>query len=141
MKIVFVLQHEHEWYGRDEIKFIGVYDALADAEVAASRLREQPGFRDWPDGFTIDRYEIGVDHWVEGFITIVYILVPSKGKTGGYHVAGSLWRPGDLYEISDLEEPEDAVFSVGDVVRCEERSVSGHGESALVAVEVIRDSA
>ena len=141
MKTVFVLQHEFEWCGRDEVKFIGVYASQADAESAVSRLREQPGFRDWHDGFSIDSYEVGVDHWVEGFVTVVNILVPSKRKADSYHVAGSVWHPGDLYEISDLDEPEDAAFSVGDVVRCEERSVEGYGESALVAIAVARGGA
>jgi hypothetical protein len=138
MKTVFVLQHEFEWCSHVEVKFIGVYATQADAEAAASRLREQPGFRDWPDGFSIDSYEIGVDHWVEGFVTLVNILVPSKSKADNYHVASSVWHPGDLYEISDLDEADEAVFSVGDVVRCEERSVAGYGESALVAIEVAR---
>ena len=29
-----------------------------------------PGFKDHADGFTIDEYEIGKDHWAEGFRTI-----------------------------------------------------------------------
>lgn len=68
MSIVFVLQHEYEWCDRDEVKFIGVYANLNDAELTVERLRAQPGFRDWPDGFTIDTYEVGKDHWTEGFV-------------------------------------------------------------------------
>lgn len=68
MKSVFVLQHEYESEaGIDEIKFIGVYATRANAEAAVKRLVIQPGFRDYPDGFCIDEYEIGQDHWTEGF--------------------------------------------------------------------------
>ena len=73
MKTVFVLQHEYEWCGRDEVKFIGAYASQADAEQAVIRLRDQPGFRDWPDGFCISEYEVGKDHWEEGFHTMVNI--------------------------------------------------------------------
>jgi hypothetical protein len=138
MKTVFVLQHEYEWFGRDEVKFIGVYATHADAEAAVERLRNQPGFRNWPEGSAIDAYDLGADHWVEGFITSVNILVPSKGNPNSFQVARSVWHPGALYEISILDEPERAEFSVGDIVQCEERSVAGHGDSALVAIKVVR---
>jgi hypothetical protein len=123
MNTVFVLQHEYEWHGRDEVKFIGVYASRAHAEAAAARLREQPAFRDWPEGFSVN------------------LLVPSKRTANSYQVAISVWCSGDLYEISDLDEPEHTVFSVGDVVRCETRSVAGYGESALVAIELVRAGA
>ncbi len=31
------------------------------------RLVKQPWFRDFPDNFSIDEYEIDKDHWQEGF--------------------------------------------------------------------------
>jgi hypothetical protein len=33
---------------------IGVYSSLERAEQAIARLRQRPGFRDYPDGFRID---------------------------------------------------------------------------------------
>jgi len=69
MTNVFVLQHEHEWCGRDEVKFLGVYATETDTQKAIARFRKQPGFRDWPDGFTVSRYDLGADQWVEGFVT------------------------------------------------------------------------
>ena len=137
MATVYVLQHEHDWCGDDEVKFIGVYAVPADAEAAIRRLRGQPGFRDWPEGFSIDRYEIGVDHWVEGFATMVNILVPSRTNPESFQVAVSIWRPGDVYEISIIDDPNDAKFQIGDIVRCHEQAVIGYGESELVAVEVV----
>lgn len=141
MATVFVLQHEYEWCGRDEVKFIGVYATEVDAQAAVARLCKQAGFRDWPNGFSIDEYELGVDHWTEGFITMVNILVPSRTKSNQYHVAGSIWRPGDVYEITDITDPDDAKFAVGNVVRCNETAVPDHGDRALVANEIVRDSA
>lgn len=71
MTTVFILQHEcPEDEGRTEdVKFIGAYSSAASANAAIERLRTQPGFRDHPDCFAIDAYEIDKDHWVEGFVT------------------------------------------------------------------------
>jgi hypothetical protein len=70
MNSVFLLWHVHESAGRDDNeKLIGVYASRSDAEAAIQRLRNQPWFAKYPDGFTIDEYEIGKDHWAEGFVT------------------------------------------------------------------------
>jgi homoserine kinase type II len=70
MDKVFILQHERpETEGRmEDVKLIGAYSSEAAAWAAIERLRMQPGFRDHPDAFTIDGYEIDKDHWKEGFI-------------------------------------------------------------------------
>jgi len=54
MTTVFVLQHEYEWCGRDEVKFVGVYATREDAQTAMGRLSNCSGFRDWPDGLSIE---------------------------------------------------------------------------------------
>jgi hypothetical protein len=70
MDQVYVVMHGYEnSYGDEQIKFIGVYAAKEHAEAAVERLRKQPGFCKWPEGFSVGRYEIGKDHWTEGFIT------------------------------------------------------------------------
>jgi len=67
---VFVVQHVHELPdGTEETKFIGVYSTMEQAEAAVARLRGQPGFWDVPDGFHVDRYELDIDHWTEGYVT------------------------------------------------------------------------
>ena len=70
METVFILQHARpETENRmEDVKFIGAYSSKASAQVAVQRLQTQPGFRDYPDHFTIDAYEIDEDHWAEGFI-------------------------------------------------------------------------
>jgi hypothetical protein len=56
-------------YG-DDFKLIGVYRSEKAARAAISRVVEQPGFRDSPDGFKVDRYELDKDHWTEGFVDL-----------------------------------------------------------------------
>ena len=135
MTTVFVLQHEYEWCDRDEVKLIGVYSTESAAAAAIARLRGQPGFRDWPDGFSIAPYEVDADHWVEGFVILAPVLVPPREKAGAFQLTQAVWRPGDLYELGEIEHPERALFGPGDLVRADERSIPGHGERALVATE------
>lgn len=83
MKSAFLLQHLHVISeGNEDVKTIGVYATREDAIDAIARLSLQPGFSEFPklidllegdekSGFYIDKYEIGKDHWVEGYVTIV----------------------------------------------------------------------
>ncbi len=67
----FLLWHEHESQaGEEGTKLIGVYSSQLLAEQAKERLTSQPGFRDAPKGFIIDRYEIDEDHWTEGYVIV-----------------------------------------------------------------------
>lgn len=70
MRTIFILQHERpETEDRmEDVKFIGAYLSEASAQAAVGRLQTQPGFRDYPNHFTIDEYEIDKDQWAEGFI-------------------------------------------------------------------------
>jgi hypothetical protein len=68
--VVFVVEHVHEIEEDNEsIKLIGVYSSEEKAQQAVARLRLQPGFRDTPEGFSVDRYTVDEDHWREGFFT------------------------------------------------------------------------
>lgn len=67
---VYVVQHEHELDdGSSDVKLIGVYASEATAQQACDRLRKLAGFKDHPDGFSVDPYEVGQDQWSEGFLT------------------------------------------------------------------------
>ncbi|WP_186419667.1 hypothetical protein [Bosea sp. CS1GBMeth4] len=71
MTTVFVLFHTHDLgEGETDDKLIGVYASLADAQHAQARTAALKGFRDAPEGFVIDPYEIGKDHWTEGYVTV-----------------------------------------------------------------------
>ena len=66
---VYLLFHERDVEGCDDIKLIGVYGSEADAEAAQGRASILPGFSDHRDGFSINRHEVGTDHWTTGFVT------------------------------------------------------------------------
>lgn len=66
MDIVFVLHHGDA----EDAKLIGVYRSRERAEMAATRLRDQPGFRDDPAAFVIDEYPLDKDHGAEGFLSM-----------------------------------------------------------------------
>lgn len=67
---VYLLQHEYECDGADEIKLVGVYASEREAEEARRRSGRLPGFKDHPDGFSISPYEVGRDLWTDGFLTL-----------------------------------------------------------------------
>lgn len=68
---VYIVQHVHEFEdSHEDYKFIGVYSTRQKAEEAVSRLRTKDGFRNIPEGFEIDEYELDEDHWTEGYVTV-----------------------------------------------------------------------
>jgi len=68
---VFVVEHVHEMEeDNEEVKLIGVYSTEESARAAVARLSLQPGFRESPSGFHVDRYTVDKDHWAEGFVTV-----------------------------------------------------------------------
>jgi hypothetical protein len=76
MKAVYVLEHTHDFDdGHEDLKIIGVFSTRENAETALERVRDQPGFRSRPDGFSIDEWMVDPtpDHlgWAEGFITVL----------------------------------------------------------------------
>ena len=71
MNSVFVAMHAQEFDdGHEDVKMIGVFSTLERAEAAIGRLRSEPGFRDHPQGFHVEPYELDIDHWSEGFVTV-----------------------------------------------------------------------
>lgn len=51
-----------------DIKQIGIYSTLANAQAAIARLRKKTGFRDWPSGFRVVAKTLNQDSWSEGFV-------------------------------------------------------------------------
>jgi uncharacterized protein (DUF2384 family) len=69
---VFVLHHVHQIMPEQEdIKLIGIYSTYERAQAAQNRISKLEGFRDATDGFQIDKYDVDVDHWTEGYVTFV----------------------------------------------------------------------
>lgn len=54
--------------GEDDALLIGVYVSEPEAKAASYRLQSKPGFSDYTNGFQIHPYEVGRDHWTEGFV-------------------------------------------------------------------------
>jgi len=72
MKSVFLLQHSYELDECEETKLIGIYSSREQAETAIQKYKNVLGFKDYPDCFYLDEYELDKDHWEEGFITVRY---------------------------------------------------------------------
>jgi homoserine kinase type II len=69
MELVFLLWHVREVQdGDDHELLIGVYKTEQDANAAIERLRQKPGFIDYPNGFQIHPRELNRDGWTEGFV-------------------------------------------------------------------------
>ena len=69
---VYLLQHSYLLDPETDVyetKTIGIYSAQERAEAAVERLQKCEGFRDHPEDFFIDRYEVDEDNWTEGFVT------------------------------------------------------------------------
>ena len=68
---VFVLQHVHAISDDEQdVKLIGLYSTRARAEKAVIRLKSMQGFRDAPEGFSIDEYPADEDNWTSGYVTV-----------------------------------------------------------------------
>lgn len=69
MQKLYRLYHIHDEGNADEdIKGIGTYSSYELAQEAKNRVKDQPGFIDFPDGFYIDEYIVDKDYWVDGFV-------------------------------------------------------------------------
>ena len=69
---VFVLEHarykdDNKDNDVEDFKLIGVFVSQAQAQAAIEQLKQQPGFKDYPNGFHIDAYPLGQVNWSSGF--------------------------------------------------------------------------
>ncbi len=56
--------------GEDTELLIGVYRTEENAKLAIERVKEQPGFRDYPQGFAAYERDLDKDSWVGGFVRV-----------------------------------------------------------------------
>ncbi len=71
MDTVFTLDHVYEpTEGGEEVKRIGIYTSEEKARAAMERVRTQPGFVEYPEGFEINEVELDRDGWIEGFARV-----------------------------------------------------------------------
>ncbi|MFT4076067.1 MAG: hypothetical protein QM647_11105 [Asticcacaulis sp.] len=71
MDQVWLLHHTHRVNeDHEDIKLLGVFSSPEQAERARQRAVNLPGFKDTPDGFSIDKYLIDRMGWTTGYRTI-----------------------------------------------------------------------
>ncbi len=100
-------------------------------------FRSSLGFVDHPDGFQIDRYDLDVDNWTEGFITVVTVEVPLRDTEDTVAVCAT-WLASGNYQLWVESEitTERWLFKPNQTVRCEVRR-SSDGIEHLFAVELV----
>jgi hypothetical protein len=74
MSRVYFLYHidEKRTDGYHHGKIIGIYSKLSLANAAMDRLKDKPGFRDYPERWKIYPRTIDRDSWVKGFVTATH---------------------------------------------------------------------
>ena len=135
MEHVYLLHHVREDDEfREDTKLIGVYRSESIAEQAISRLSSRPGFSDYPEGFEIGKMRLDEDHWEEGFVRLIGVLMPLEDE------GTDVWRPVEAQLLPDdrfkiigpMPGNETWRYPPGTTVRCEVQQRE-EGE-ALVAV-------
>jgi hypothetical protein len=64
---VYLLSHMRAEDEDQDVKICGIYSSDQEARSAIQRLIIEPGFKDYPDGFSISEYVINTDYWTKGF--------------------------------------------------------------------------
>lgn len=69
-KVVYDLWFKREYSYREETELhIGVYETESEAKTTIKRLKDKPGFCEFPEGFTIEERRLGMTSWQFGFVT------------------------------------------------------------------------
>lgn len=67
---VFLVWHSHDLDEELDYKLLGVFSTRDRADARVARALLEDGFRDHPDNFVVDKYELDKDTWIEGFVTV-----------------------------------------------------------------------
>lgn len=68
LKSIFYISHIYTFdASKDDERIIGIFSNLALAEQVVKQLREQSGFRDYPENFIIDEVQLNQLLWSSGF--------------------------------------------------------------------------
>lgn len=68
MNEVYLLWFVQESEDFDDCELlIGVYSSESEAKGAIERVKDQPGFAKFPEGFQIHPYRLNQDNWAHGF--------------------------------------------------------------------------
>ena len=69
-KDYFLYHIRYEDTDDEDVKLIGIYSSYKQAELAIERLKNKPGFIDFPDVFQIFDSVFNRDGWCDGFVTL-----------------------------------------------------------------------
>ena len=68
---VYILHHVHEFEdGHEDVKILGIFSSESKAIELIEKYKKMPGFKDYPEGFSADRYIIDKAGWIKGFTTL-----------------------------------------------------------------------
>jgi len=70
MKNVYIVEHSYELENCEEIKLIGAFSTEDEAKKIVNKYQKLLGFKDYPDNFFINKYQVDIAEWSEGFITV-----------------------------------------------------------------------
>ncbi len=65
MIVCYFVRHQYHKGERTESKAIGVFSSQQTALGAIEQLKDQPGFKDWPDSFIITPVDLDQIAWGE----------------------------------------------------------------------------
>jgi homoserine kinase type II len=83
MTILYSPWFTREYDDREDTELqIGIYATEADAVAAVAGLVDQPGFRDYPEGFEVHPATLGETGWTKGFVTEWIPLRPNGVRRG-----------------------------------------------------------
>jgi hypothetical protein len=68
MNYIYIVSHLNP--KNDDEKHIGSYLSYEEAAQVVEKYKQFEGFRDAPDHFYIDKYEIGKLYWPEGYYSV-----------------------------------------------------------------------
>ena len=71
MASVYLLWFEQErGAGKDLELLIGAYASESEARAAIELVKDQPGFREYPEGLQVHKRQLGETSWTEGFVEV-----------------------------------------------------------------------
>lgn len=76
--IDYVYRVTHVNPKNDDIKGIGTYATRAEAEKTVALYKTYKGFKDSPENFYIQRYQVDQAHWSSGYATKI---IPRSKKS------------------------------------------------------------
>ena len=78
MKDVFVLHHTYGDSESESYKILGVFSTERKANSEIQKYLVLPGFKEFPEGFTVTKYALDESHWLSGFGTAQLDVIEGK---------------------------------------------------------------